>query len=518
LAVCACTGPDLISLGGALPDSSERFLSPTGDDTNPGTSESPWRTFRFALPKLEPGQTLHLLNGTYEDATTGTLNVRCADASSSSTVPDAVLAKSGLPAPGMAITVRAETEHAAFVRGNGSVPPISIDSCQSWSILGLHVESQDVEGTLSQPDAGSVVVLDGANNHVTLDRLLALHPNHHQHAQAIRVGDGASDVTVSDCELYDFHESGIEARRSQQLVIARNYANARASDPTADPVRPADPKGSLGSIGVRLEETRDVFVENNVVEDASIGFAVVGRDPAVGPGVPPMQIVSNSLRGNVVYQPLTIGFRIDSQCGGANPCSSANTVHGTELLNDVVYEGALGVSDAGSVGTSIVQLSIIDAARGVYVSKELPNNAIAANATVTNTLVAGFQSVGFFTSGQAQWAVSHCDITGGYDPATTYEPDDPAHVMDKVATEPNLGKCIVYLPPTSPLKTGALNDVGANVVTQYDENGQPTMDLLWMPAFKGCGAIVAGVNDASMRSCSNVNERLEAATADCPLP
>jgi hypothetical protein len=510
LALCACTGPDLISLGGALPDTMERFLSPAGNDANAGTtSDSPWKTFRFALPKLEPGQTLHLLNGTYEDATTGTLNVRCADASPGSTVPDAVLAKNGLAAPGKAITVRADSEHLAFIRGSGSVPPVSIDSCQSWSIEGMRVESQDVDGALPQPDAGSVVVLDGANDHVTLDRLLALHPNHHQHAQVIRVGDGASDVTVSDCELYDFHESGIEARRSQNLVIDRNYVNAQASDPT---------KGSLGSIGVRLEETRVVHVVNNVVEDVGIGFAVVGRGADVPPSALAQKIELNLLRGNIVFEPANIGFRIDSQCAGANPCDASHTVSATELSNDVVYRGALGVDDAGSVGTTMSRLSIIEALRGVVVGREPLNKFIPAATMITSTLVSGFQSVGFFMDPMAgTWSISHCDSNGGYLPTGPYQPDD-GRVTDKVTIMPDLGSCIAYIPAQSKLRTGAPNDVGANVIYEYDETGQQTTNLLWMPSFAGCGNVVRDVND-SMRSCTNVNERLVADDPTlCPLP
>ncbi|MBI2557718.1 DUF1565 domain-containing protein [Candidatus Woesearchaeota archaeon] len=41
------------------------YISPTGSDSNPGTSASPWKTFAFTIPKLKAGDTLILKDGTY---------------------------------------------------------------------------------------------------------------------------------------------------------------------------------------------------------------------------------------------------------------------------------------------------------------------------------------------------------------------------------------------------------------------------------------------------------------------
>src|SRR5919106_1527073 len=48
------------------------YLSPTGSDANAGTSvAAPWKTFRFALPKLQPLDTLLLLDGVYDGSNSG---------------------------------------------------------------------------------------------------------------------------------------------------------------------------------------------------------------------------------------------------------------------------------------------------------------------------------------------------------------------------------------------------------------------------------------------------------------
>ena len=260
---------------------------------------------------------------------------------------------------------------------------------------------------------------------------------------------------------------------------------------------------------------------NNIVEDVDIGFAVLGRGTEAPAGAPAMQINLNVLRGNIVFEPANIGFRIDSQCGLANPCDTAHTVSGTELANDVVIGGALGVSDAGSIGTKIDKVSILEALRGVLVSREPQNAGLAPTFTATSTLVSRFQSVGFFVSdSEMTWSISHCDVAGGYSSTGLYlyQPDD-GNVMDKVTTTPDLGNCIAYIPMLSHLRTGAANDVGANVIYEYDETGQLTATPLWKPSFVGCGNIVPGFNDESLPSCTSVNVRLMAADPiRCPLP
>jgi hypothetical protein len=43
------------------------YVSPTGSDSGPGTVDSPWRTLRFALDSLQPGDTLVVRGGTYRE-------------------------------------------------------------------------------------------------------------------------------------------------------------------------------------------------------------------------------------------------------------------------------------------------------------------------------------------------------------------------------------------------------------------------------------------------------------------
>jgi hypothetical protein len=532
LAFGGCTGPDDISLGGALPAATPRFLSPSGNDNDEGSREHPWKTFRYAFNVLAEGSTLTLLGGTYDDTTTGTLNVRCGDAViANSSAPNAVHAANR-------IMITADSPRTAFIQGNGNVPPLSIDSCSGWTVDGLHVESQDTPdptNIYTAPDTGSVVVLDGTNNAVTLSGLLARYPNRYKHSHVIRIGDGSTGVTIEACEIYDFHHDAIEVWRSTSTVLQRNYINSRetADIPVSqggyvsdDPLR--------GDYGILLEETNGAYVENNIVEDVSVGFGVVGRYSGVGADVPspPGNIDNNHLLGNIVYRPATIGFRIDSRCQVLPVllpmCDATHTIRGTGLADDVIIGtgmGALGVSDAGSVGTKLERMSIINAARGVELKREPQNVGLQTSDLASNMLFDGFQSVAFAESDEMQWGCDHCVTAGGYDPADFYAPDDPQFVT-KVNVMPELGGCLVYLPANSPLKgAGTIGvDVGASVLDQYDE-GVITTPLvpLWDAAtgvFRACGAIVTGVNGDEPSNCHGLGgpTRLNVASATCPLP
>jgi hypothetical protein len=512
----ACRGPDVISLGAATPATGATlYISPDGSDVNDGSHDHPLRTFAFALPLLAPGTTLTLLKGTYEDATTGTLNVKCATETANSAAPDAILAPNGTAA--MPITVTADLERQAWLRGNGRVPPITLDRCTGWTIEKLYATSTDAADAPDLADAGSVVVLGSDNHDVTLSDLLLSHPNIYKRSSVMRIGDHSSRVTVVGCELYDFHDNGFETWRTSAIYLQRNYINSRGTAGGGNPTQ--------GDYGVFLEETSNVYAENNVVEGVHDGFGIVGRDKDVV--APPTDETpgSNHLLGNIVYQPAGMGFRLDSRCQMQAICEPARTVSDTELDDNVIVGGAEGISDAGSVRTGIRGLSVINAARGVALVKEPQNAGLQATADTINALVVGFQAVAFQEDGEFKWSFDHCATVGGNSSMADYVPP-MTNISGAVSVDdPRLGKCLAYLPMTSPLRGIGMggSDVGANVLKRYDR-GTLTPELLW-DATSGafpCGASVAGVNDdadPTKLGCISVHHRLHVGALDgCPLP
>jgi hypothetical protein len=492
------------------------YLSPTGDNGNPGTRERPWRRFDFALGLLSPGATLVLLDGTYDGGTSGYFNARC-DVTGTNTSDGTAAAP---------ITMRAEHPRAAWIRGDASGPPFYMDNCSYWTIEGLRVTSDDFMNAPDTPDAGSVIFLGPANDHVVLRRLLASHPNRYKHSHVVRIGDGSHDITVEECEVYDFHHNAFETTRTDTVIFRRNYVNARTSFAADLAGGYASIDSARGDYGFLLEETRFALVENNLVENTYAGVGIVGRDTGFPADQPPPAsdpLDFNRVLGNVVYHASSFGIRLESRCAASQvPCTeSVRIVQNTELTDDVVVGGAVGVSSAGAVQTRVSQLMVVGAGSGVVFAKEPQNQGITSSSRTVDSLVVDFQTTGFRADGQDDWSFDHCaGAPAAGTMAPLYEPDD-AHVASRVAAAPDLGACLVYLPAGSRLRGAGsgTRDVGASVLDRY-ENGVLTTKPRWAPgtgAFP-CGDVVAGVNDDASTSCIGVHTRLHVAAATCPLP
>ncbi|HVZ74993.1 MAG TPA: right-handed parallel beta-helix repeat-containing protein [Polyangia bacterium] len=519
LALGACHPPDEISLGGATTASGSAttfYLSPSGNDDDAGTSTHPWRTFAKAFKRLGPATTLVLLDGTYDGGTTGYLDARCSGAGAT--------ASNG--AAGAPITVRADHPRAAFLRGDASGPPFFVDGCSYWTFQDLRVESDDLANAPDTVDAGSVVVL-GANHDIRLTGLLARHPNRYKHSHVVRIGDGSHDIVVEGCELYDFHHNAFETWRTSNLEFRRNYVHSRDTpDLTGGYVSDDQTRGDYGFL---LEETRNVALENNVIEDVNIGIGVVGRymglsatDPPPVPADDPLD--GNQLLGNVVLAPSSAGIRLDSRCQKESPCTEpARSVRNTTLIDDVVVGAAAGLDSAGAIGTNVQNMSVLASANGLLFVTEDQNVGVASTSMTANTLAVS-QAEAFRVDGETNWSFDHCAASSSNGAVSDYVPDD-GHVTNKVVAPPasDLGGCLVYLPATSVLKGAGSNghDVGANVLFRYELGVLTTMPL-WIASGANhvfpCGAVVPGVNDDADTSCGGVHKRLHVGAADCPYP
>jgi hypothetical protein len=530
-ALGACRGPAEISLGAATPPTAnEFFLSPTGNDANPGTTRSePWKTFSFALRHLQPGLTLTLLDGTYDDKTTGTgfFNITCA--AGATTVPNPFVVQDGTSlAP---ITVRAENQRHAWLKGDGQAgPPLSIDGCSYWNIDGLRADSADFPSPIDTVEFGSVVVLGTDNQHLKLQHLLVGHPNRYKHSHALVISDRSSNVLVEDCELYDFHHNAFEARRTSAITFRRNYVNSRGMIDLSGGYISEYPNG--GDYGFFLEETRDVIAENNVVEGVHDGFGIVGRykdlpaDPPVDTPDPLHGVHGNRLLGNVVFRPAGVGVRLDSRCLSNVPCTQPERiVRDTGFIDDVVIGGAAGISSAGASGTDVRQVTVIGAANGLLFDSEPQNAGVPSSSRTINSL-AIVQAVAFRAASiEFEWSFDHCAAMSTSGLNSYYVPLDPAHVTGVVAAPPDLGGCFVYLPAGSSLKqAGAGGPVGANVLNRYVDGTLSAMPLWTTSSAFPCGNVIAGVNNEAdptnpqLTSCIGVHKRLHVGTPDCPLP
>ena len=214
------------------------YISPSGDDSGTGALDDPWKTFTHATESLEPGETLELLPGEYRPDTTGLLSVDC----------------SGRPRAGKPespITVRASTERAAVLFGDGAAVPLELIGCSYWTVEGLVLMNDHNPDVATGVDVGSVAMVRGGHD-ITLRRLLMQRPNHFTHSHVLRILE-TGRVLVEECEAYDFFHNAFETVRSQGVVFRRNYFNSRYATSDGTVVAHDDP--TRGEDAIQAEES-----------------------------------------------------------------------------------------------------------------------------------------------------------------------------------------------------------------------------------------------------------------------
>jgi hypothetical protein len=501
----AIYGSDIGGGGGAAGSllTSAVYIAPEGSDGNPGTQAAPWRTFAHALPTLQPGSTLVLLDGTYTSSTTGLLRVFCGSNAVNGT-------------PDRPIIVRALNERRAFIAGNGSGIPVELSGCANWVIDGLHAEDVDTPNEMGD-EPGSVVVITRCTN-VLVHRVLAAHPNRYLYASVFVIAMAAPNVVIEECEALDFHYYGFHAYDSQQVTFRRDYAHSRDTPDVAGGIATLFP--TLGDGGFLFTKSANSIIENCIAEDVGNGFTLRANHVPVGGRVPPQR---DQLFGDIANGVSHAGFELDSFCSYSRPCTQSDQiVSDAVFVNDVSRGGSLGLLIEGGVNASIANASVFDTTdTGISFSLNPENAGLESSATARASIVTSAGGAfGFHSVGQFSWGVSQSNVFG---PMQPFVPRD-THVTGPTEIDPQLGGCLVVVPAASPLKTqgqpGA-GGLGANIVYQT-VGGQLTATKLWDQTTGQfpCGAVVTGLNDAALTdvSCMGLGARMHVGAMGCPIP
>jgi hypothetical protein len=486
------------------------YLSPSGSDSNPGTSQNaPWKSFS-KVKALQPGDTLVVLDGTYTRGTTGLPVIDCANGARNGTASQP-------------ITIRAANERRAWLKSDG-VDALYMNKCSYWNIVGFRASSADNSGVKEWE--GNVMRFYTVD-HVNVRRVLAVRPNRtcpnsslsycNVHAIAI---EKSHHVLIEDSEIYDFHRHGVSAFSSRFVTVRRCYMN------------PWDATGGAGggSTGVIFYGSSDSIVEN-VVGEGVYGLNIAGGTVYDGsPGG-----YRNKLLGVV-----TLNAKHGSTIR-ARKFSGPVLPAGHNLIKDSVFVRTqnVGVFARGVTDTVVENVSVFDTLvdAGVVGDQDLSEGApCSANPegcsiTARNLLSVGNAGKGMYvdTGIMTGWSLTDSNLygnAGGNFPTGETPGDDAGNIRRSQSTAPTgmgrgAGKCMLWVPDGSNMKGAGAGgaDIGASVLRRYVD-GVLTNERLWDPATGAfpCGATVAGVNDDPARSCIGVHARLNANTNGCSFP
>ena len=462
------------------------YVAPDGDDGATGTRAAPWATFTHALAQLTPGTALVLLDGEYDAETTGPFRADCA--------ADAMNGTAGAP-----IRVVAQTERQAWIRGDGDSPAVHVVDCEHWALEGIRAESRDREGLAVDADDEIVYVRDSRD--VVLRRILASRTNRMLPSRAFWVYR-SEEVLVEECEVYDFHDVGLSVYSSDRAVVRRSLVSARGypSISVGDALYPsgtASVDGYDGDHGgMTVQSTSGALVENVVVE-GGLGFRLSTYGSSE----------DNAFVGCIALE-TAYGFL-------ATQADETTRITGTRYENDVTI-GALytGFYMRGQHGATIAHGTVLDGDSAGYTADD-PYDPDDGTVEIRDSLSSRNAGTGFNVKEQQSWEVRRSTTFG--DGREHY---DDSNVVEPVEVDPELGTCMVYVPPTSPLAGAATDggDVGANVLFRYVDRVLTDVPLWTREGRFPCFGVAEGVNDDPTTSCAGIHERLSVGTADCPLP
>jgi hypothetical protein len=466
------------------------YLSPGGSDSNAGSSSLPWKTFKFAIPKLRAGDTLMLRDGTYNESNSGYPNIYCGS--------NAVNGTASQP-----ITLRAENERRAFIKGDGSAYPIFMTKCAYWTIHGLRFEGGDFAS--STVENGHTVSINQSNN-IIFRRNLVRFNNRYKNGAIVSL-QGSINSLIEENEVYSYHRNGIGG--GSKITYRRNYINSRNyADISGGLVSTAPTMGDSGYI---FYPSSDNLVENNISEGNSHGFDLQATGTTN----------NNQFYGNI---------SLNDQHGALVSARGSGTdkmPHDNVFVNFVaVNYNAVGFNARSAEGTKCQNCSLLGGTSG--------NNGISVDAPSsypgdgyfsffgTNVLAMNHSGSGIVIAGNIdQWSIDAANSFAGK--PNFYTPFTPSNggFQNTQSIDPQLGACKVFVPEGSPMKGAGENgaDIGANVLYRY-QNGALTSQPLWDPNTGRfpCGAVIPGVNDIAGSSCFDVDKRLNVNVNGCPLP
>ena len=482
------------------------YISPTGNNSNPGTSQaSPWRTFTVAVSRMVCGDTLLLLNGTYTRSTSGYLHLANRNCSA-----------------GAPLTFRALQERQAWIAYDGQHDPsgnpqfddgIGVINSAFLVFEGLRVS--DVDSAAAWTNAVFVI----GSHHITFRKMLVHNNNRFYNAHLFDL-QNSSFLLIEDSELYNFHRHGMTL--PDNSIARRVYCNSRlfpCAIPGGGTCFSAGLENQRGDACVALYPASNAIVENVISENNDHLVEINGSGLCT----------NNHVLGSVSLNDVNGAYN-DSR-GYAQVQMIQNTVYQDFVAigagtNAVPGSATFGFLCQGCLNVRCDNCTILNsvASSGQGGHGFLTKDTDAAQYETPpsffsdNSLLAGNAGFGaYITTPTFQLDFTDFFANGGVSSPPVSDP----RITNERTINPQLGTCRVYLPDASPLKTAGKNGgpIGANILYRYVD-GNLTTQPLWNPTTGQfpCGATVAGLNNTAGNSCINVHERLNVNVNGCPFP
>jgi len=299
--------------GGDDEPPTEFFVSTNGSDSNDGSRNTPWGTIQYALDQLEPGHTLTIMPGSYDETL--------------------VMSRSGT------------ADKKIHIKG------------QSYDTTLLDGSNADrdlffVEG------ADYIEISDITISHAPRAALRLSYSNHIEIRDCLIANNGtwgiftdfSDDTTISNCDVYGSEEEhGIYISNSSDRAIIRNnlvhHNYASGIQINADP--------SMGGDGI----SSDCLIENNLVYENGWGGGAAINLASVRDSIIQNNIVVYNYAGGIAAW--------DDGQGWQWGCKNLTIIHNTIYFRPTQGRWALSLKN-GSTGAAVYNNILAGGRRGGF--------------------------------------------------------------------------------------------------------------------------------------------------------
>ena len=386
----AAPAPAPVSAGGPF----TFYVAATGNDDNPGTFDSPWRTIQRAASTVSAGSVVYVRGGVYNEAVTFAVSGSAeAGATRFESFPGetAIVDGTGLEVPDgpsalFLIVDRSYLVVRGFELRNYSTAERNIVPA-GVLILGAshHVEVSanhihDIETRFPGAEGGDahgIAVYGTSANESARDILIVgneLHDLKLGSSEAIAINGNVERFTVADNVVHDVNNIAIDCIGFEGTCPDPDVDQARDGFVINNTVYNVDSFGNpaygedRSAGGIYVDGGRDILVERNTVHHANIGIELASehRGRATS-GV--------TVRSNLVYRNDVTGISIggyDKRRGSTENCAIINN---TVVDNDTLETGTGEISLQFDTRNNTIRNSIILAgAQGKLIGNEFKKN------------------------------------------------------------------------------------------------------------------------------------------------
>jgi len=319
------------------------YVSLSGDDGNPGTMTEPWQTVQYAMDVAEPGSTVNIMAGTYNEKVY--VNV------------------SGTA--GNFITFKNNNNDVVVINGEGWNDPAlcEIYDQQYIRLQGLHFTNNaqdDAMGIFIEGICSHIEIIECTISEVHFSTDPNAPVNENTNAQPLIVYGSdpnftITDLLILDCEIFSartgysealavngnvdgFEISGNEVHDISNIGIDAIGHEGTCSDPVLDQARNGYidwntvyncQSDYASAAGIYIDGAKDIVIENNTVYNNQWGIEVGCENP----GKTASGII---VRNNFVYGNSSGGL----QLGGYDYPSGSGMITDCMVLNNTLFNNA----------------------------------------------------------------------------------------------------------------------------------------------------------------------------------